>query len=400
MEDSTHSTSHSQLSLHQVVETQTSLSSRASPISNDMNYVADCLCHLGHTSLRDLEIAKQLQLLSSSPIKRPFNREPSSPTLYYKIPSFQIEMPSSDLEEYAKLDHSTALPSHATGWVDASSPLLEGFEAQSAAERPTLSEPHDEYERKSEIKREDQERKGEKKSKKIREESQTFARNKFRFLPQDSGSKSKRRCVKKEQELESELGLADEEPPVKLNNASLRNMEFHMIEKFPYRASWSLQDDQIIAYLKEEADYDWRDMARSIGNRHTWQAVQMRYCRYLKRRSSELSSHDIELLLKALEQDWNGRWSRIEKTMGPSFNRYRCQGAMLDLLEMSHKFDKAEETGIGESFLLSESENIIISPLKMRLCDQAREFIQEKELRTMSELIALYLIPLELKASN
>lgn len=399
MEDSTHSVSHSQLSLQQLVETQTSLSS---PISNDATYVADCLCHLGHTSLRDLEIAKQLQLLSSSPIKRPFIREPSSPAaLYHKLPSFKLEMPSSEFEEYVRIDHS-ALSSHGAGWAGAVAssppPPLGEFEAQPAAARPTLMpEPRDEFEIKLEQIKPD----GDGEYEDPREDDRQIPRRKqFRILGQNSDWKAKRRCVKNRLVKKPPASSASvSASPTKPNDGSLLSMEFHKQEKFPHRASWSLQDDQIIAYLKEEANYDWRDMAKSIGNRHTWQAVQMRYCRYLKRRSTKLSDHDVQILLKALEQDWNGRWSRIEKTMGPSFNRYRCQGAMLDLLGLSEQFGKNEKAGIGESFVLTGSEQITIPPLKTCLCDHAHQFIQERELYSMSDLVLLYLAPLELNSS-
>lgn len=87
---------------------------------------------------------------------------------------------------------------------------------------------------------------------------------------------------------------------------------------------WTPEEDNLIIRYKEERNMPWKRIASLLGGHRTWQAVQMRYLRTHKLRESPWSSKDLEYLVDSLKQDWEGRWKRVAKNLGPTFSPQKC----------------------------------------------------------------------------
>ncbi|CAN6626776.1 hypothetical protein TRVA0_011S00452 [Trichomonascus vanleenenianus] len=87
---------------------------------------------------------------------------------------------------------------------------------------------------------------------------------------------------------------------------------------------WCERDDYIISVLKEAYDFPWRRIATFIDNRHSWQAVQMRYLRTLKNRNQLFNAEESKRFLVCLKRDWETRFHRIACEMGNGFSVKRC----------------------------------------------------------------------------
>lgn len=87
---------------------------------------------------------------------------------------------------------------------------------------------------------------------------------------------------------------------------------------------WTQEEDNLIIRYKEERHLSWKRIASLLGGNRTWQAVQMRYLRTHKLRESPWSSKDADHLVESVKRDWEDRWKRIARDLGPSFSPQKC----------------------------------------------------------------------------
>uniref|UniRef100_A0A060TBC2 ARAD1D30118p n=1 Tax=Blastobotrys adeninivorans TaxID=409370 RepID=A0A060TBC2_BLAAD len=103
----------------------------------------------------------------------------------------------------------------------------------------------------------------------------------------------------------------------------------------PYR--WTQREDYVIAVLREAYNYSWASISEFMSNRYSPQAIQVRYLRSVKPRNRPLSSEEHYRFLKVLKKDWETRFHRVAREMGPGFTVKRCIRhvfAMLGLNEL------------------------------------------------------------------
>lgn len=105
-----------------------------------------------------------------------------------------------------------------------------------------------------------------------------------------------------------------------------------MTGKIGKTLKWTTVDDDAIIFYKETLNYSWKDIARLISLRHTWQAIQMRYLRCLKDRNAAWTPAEEEKLHAALLGDWEARWKRVLVALGPAFTVERCMNKVQDMV--------------------------------------------------------------------
>jgi hypothetical protein len=87
---------------------------------------------------------------------------------------------------------------------------------------------------------------------------------------------------------------------------------------------WTKSEDDAIVYYKEEMKYSWKRIEELLDNKHSWQAIQMRYLRNHKSRNDEWSRYMEVKLVNAIRKDWENRWKRISADLGKDFGPERC----------------------------------------------------------------------------
>lgn len=94
---------------------------------------------------------------------------------------------------------------------------------------------------------------------------------------------------------------------------------------------WSKEEDDAIVYYKEEMKYSWKRIEELLDNKHSWQAIQMRYLRNHKSRNEEWSKFMEIKLINAVRKDWENRWKRISVDLGKYFTPDRCLTKNIDI---------------------------------------------------------------------
>lgn len=89
-------------------------------------------------------------------------------------------------------------------------------------------------------------------------------------------------------------------------------------------STWTKAEDDAIVYYKEEMKYSWKKIEELLENKHSWQAIQMRYLRNHKSRNDEWSRYMELKLINAIRKDWENRWKRIAVDLGKDFSTERC----------------------------------------------------------------------------
>ncbi|KAH3669332.1 hypothetical protein OGAPHI_001453 [Ogataea philodendri] len=112
---------------------------------------------------------------------------------------------------------------------------------------------------------------------------------------------------------------------------------FSMDKETPVRSrAWTKAEDDAIIYYKEEMKYSWKEIEKILKNRHSWQAIQMRYLRNHKSKSDSWSRFMELRLINAIRKDWEGRWKRISKDLGNDLTVDRC---LMKNVELCKKMD-------------------------------------------------------------
>lgn len=108
-----------------------------------------------------------------------------------------------------------------------------------------------------------------------------------------------------------------EAPKPKKNKAGRRPINRQVCE-------WTKSEDDAIVYYKEEMKYSWKKIEELLDQKHSWQAIQMRYLRNHKSRNEEWSRFMEIKLINAVRKDWENRWKRISNDLGKDFGIERC----------------------------------------------------------------------------
>lgn len=153
---------------------------------------------------------------------------------------------------------------------------------------------------------------------------------------------------------------------------------------------WTADDDDYIVHLRENIGLSWRQIATRISNRHTPGAIQMRYLRHLRNRFADLTAHELIKFQAVLKSDWENRWSRIARLMGPSFSVDRCLKHALKTLGHDTPVEHNQSRAQAVKSFCEDEYSIPENP--SRLCDEALNFLQQKSL-PMSVLLELYTTP-------
>lgn len=139
---------------------------------------------------------------------------------------------------------------------------------------------------------------------------------------------------------------------------------------------WSEREDYVIAVLREAYNYSWVSISRFMSNRYSPQAVQVRYLRAVKPRNRPLSFEEHCQFLNVLKRDWETRFQRLARNMGPGFTVKRCIRHVFTMLGLNELIAPPELIALYSECARSEqAREMVGNSLRFRrdhLPDQGR----------------------------